>query len=202
MLTRLAAQTLMHLVPERGLAVITLNNDFAATPIPGTISGSGSTITGVGTAFLTGPMPIAIGNTIIANGVSGPLNFISSGTNIISGGMTLTVTAVNSDTSLTVAQSGLSFSGAPLFLNENVVINSPNSWVKPISSKLAQYGGFNMQNDSTLIKVPDAELNPKNNGYEIRQRDKITFGGRNFVVMSSTLKTVRTVWECLCSNAD
>ncbi len=72
-----------------------------------------------------------------------------------------------------------------------------NAWLKPMSVKLAAYGALNLQGDETLLKVSDSELNPAGNGREIRARDRIVVGTTTYVVLAATLKTVRTVWECV-----
>lgn len=75
-----------------------------------------------------------------------------------------------------------------------------NAWMKPIDGGLQEYGHLNLQGDETLIKIPDHELNPANNGREIRSKDRIVMGGVTYFVTASgsKLKTVQTVWECVC----
>lgn len=200
MLTRSIAQSLMVIVPEKGPATITLNADFSAVPQIGTISASGSTITGIGTQFQSGPVPIVAGSVLVANDTGGPLNYIAGGLNSVTNGTALTVVSVASDTSLTVSQTGLSFSGAAFFADRTTTVKVFNAWVKPISGKLTKYGNMNLQGDETIIKIPDYELNPAGNGREIRTNDIIVFGGETFNVtgQGTTLKTVRTAWECIC----
>ncbi|WP_157606139.1 hypothetical protein [Schlesneria paludicola] len=64
--------------------------------------------------------------------------------------------------------------------------------------RLSTYGGFNLQGNETRINIPDHELNPMENGREIRPGDQICVTGVNYIVLSTRLASVRTVWECLC----
>ena len=73
-----------------------------------------------------------------------------------------------------------------------------SSWMKPMDVRLTTYGGVNLQGDETRINIPDHELNPTDNGREIRPRDQICVSGVNYIVLSARLASVRTVWECLC----
>jgi hypothetical protein len=72
-----------------------------------------------------------------------------------------------------------------------------NAWLKPMNVTRTIYGQLNLQGDELLIKIPQHELNPNNDGREIRVRDQIVIGGTTYRVLMSTLKTVRTVWECV-----
>jgi len=190
----------MRLVPSRGPATLTLDADSRAVPQIGTISGSGSTITGVGTFFKTGPVPLVSGSVIVANSTGGTLNYVASGFNSVTAGTALTVVSVASDTSLTVLQTGLSFAGAVFYADRTSTVNVYNAWQKPISGKLKEYGHLNVQGDETLLHIPDHELNPASNGRQIRSRDIIVFGGQTFVVQAAgtTLKSVLTDWVCVC----
>ena len=76
-------------------------------------------------------------------------------------------------------------------------IQVSNAWLKPLNVSRSAYGDLNLQGDETRIKIPQHELNPNNNGYEIRARDQITIGGTTYVVLVASLKSVRTVWECV-----
>jgi hypothetical protein len=200
MLTQRQARSHIRLVPGRGAATVTLNPDFMAVPQAGTISASGSTITGVGTAFKSGPVPILIGSVLVANSTSGNQNYISGGTNVVTNGTLLNVTAVSSDTIITVSQTGLSFSDASFFANNSTIVQCYNAWEKPISSRLADYGRLKLQGDETLINVPDSELNPIQNGREIRAEDWIQWNGVTYIVTDAgtTEKTLHTDWQCVC----
>jgi hypothetical protein len=72
-----------------------------------------------------------------------------------------------------------------------------NAWIKPLNVTRSTYDTLNLQGDETLIKIPQHELNSSNNGYEIRARDQISIQGTTYRVLMSTLKSVRTVWECV-----
>ena len=72
-----------------------------------------------------------------------------------------------------------------------------NAWWKPLNVTRSPYGFLNLQGDEMLIKIPQHELNPNNEGYEIRARDRITIQGTSHRVLVATLKSVRTVWECV-----
>lgn len=197
----IAAGMMGALIPERGPAVVTLNYGKSACPQYGTISGTGSTITGVGTKFVTGNLPIQIGTKIVINNSGGSLNYLDGGgVNSVVAGTLLTVTAIASDTSLTVSQTGLSFATLAWFVDRRIVVNVGGAWKKPISGKLQKYGMMNLQGDETLLHIPDNELNPVGNGYEIKTDDTIAFAGDTFQVTSagSTLKTILTDWVCVC----
>lgn len=84
----------------------------------------------------------------------------------------------------------------PDYDNESVSVY--NAWFKPMDVKMDTYGGIALQGDETRIMVPDHELNPAGNGREIVTGDYITVGTTVYVVRVSRLKTVRTVWECIC----
>lgn len=79
----------------------------------------------------------------------------------------------------------------------SVTISVFNAWFKPINVRSTVYGNVTLQGDETTIKIPDAELNPANNGREIRPRDTIVVSGETYNVLAARLMTVRTVWECL-----
>ena len=73
-------------------------------------------------------------------------------------------------------------------------------WEKPIKGSLSEYGHLNLQGDETLILIPALGLNPTNNGRDIRAEDEIVWQGTTYVVVGqgSTLKTVQTVFACVC----
>jgi hypothetical protein len=202
MMTRAIAAGIMGaLIPERGPAVVTLNYGKSACPQYGTISGSGSTITGVGTKFVTGNPQIQVGTKIVVNNSAGSLNYLDGGgVNSVVSGTLLNVTAIASDTSLTVSQTGLAFAMKSFFTDLRTVVNINGAWKKPVSGKLQRYGMMNLQGDETLLHIPDNELNAAGNGYEIKTDDTIVFAGDTFQVTSSgtTLKTVLTDWVCVC----
>lgn len=172
------AASIARMVPGRGPASVILSPDTTSVQQTGTISGSGNTITGSGTSFQTGAIPIVAGNVIVANNQA------------------LTVLSVASDTSLKVSTNNLNFSGQAFNLCSSVV-NVSNAWEKPLNVKRDGYGYLNMQGNETLIKVPDNELNSTNTGNQIRFRDQILWNGITYEVLGSTLKTVRTAWECV-----
>jgi len=76
-------------------------------------------------------------------------------------------------------------------------INVFSAWIKPLTVRLTKDGGLNLQGDETIIKIPDRELNSVSHGYELRPQDRITLAGTTYIVLSASLKTVRTVWECI-----
>lgn len=80
-----------------------------------------------------------------------------------------------------------------------VTVTCSNAWIKQTRGGLSQYGAMFVEQDKTVIKILDSELNPAGNGRQIRARDKITFGGENYVVTAEggNLKSVRTVWDCV-----
>ena len=78
-----------------------------------------------------------------------------------------------------------------------VSVDIANAWLKPLDVRLGQYGGLNLQGDETRINIPQRELNGSGTGYDIRTRDRITIDGATFTVLSATLKSVRTRWECI-----
>lgn len=78
-----------------------------------------------------------------------------------------------------------------------VTVRVNSAWLKPISVSRSLYGDLNLQGNETLIKIPQHELNPDGNGYEIRVRDQISIDGATYRVLMATLKSVRTVWECV-----
>lgn len=77
------------------------------------------------------------------------------------------------------------------------LVNVYNCWFKPLDVRLNQFGGVNLQGNEAVLRVPDRELNPVSNGRIIRPRDQITVGNDVYRVLSASLKTVRTVWECV-----
>ena len=77
------------------------------------------------------------------------------------------------------------------------VLSVNSAWFKPLDVKLTSYGGVELQGNETRIRVPDREVNPTNNGREIRPRDKIQVSDDVYLVISARLTTVRTVWDCL-----
>lgn len=79
-------------------------------------------------------------------------------------------------------------------------LTAQGCWIKPISGKLQKYGDMYVQGDQTLIKVPDDQLNPTNNGRQIRTGDSIVFRGSTYNVTQAgtTVKSVLTTWECVC----
>ena len=79
----------------------------------------------------------------------------------------------------------------------STIVPIQTAWLKPLNVSLPVYGGVNLQGNETLLMVPDHELNPTDNGREIRARDKIVCEGTTYRVQSVRLKTVRTVWECV-----
>ena len=87
---------------------------------------------------------------------------------------------------------------SPDYTPESVTVY--NAWAKPVASSLKDYGHLNVQGDETLIHILDNELNQAGNGREIRARDKIVWDGETYRVTQSgaTLKTIRTVWVCVC----
>jgi hypothetical protein len=78
-----------------------------------------------------------------------------------------------------------------------VTVNVFNAWLKPMDVKNSVYGNLNLQGDETRINIPQNELNPFNNGREIRARDQIVIGGLTYIVLAATLRSVRTRWECV-----
>ena len=78
-----------------------------------------------------------------------------------------------------------------------ITVNAFNAWLKPMDVRLSSYGGVNLQGDETRIKIPDHELNPGNNGREIRPRDAIVMDGTSYTVIAARLTCIRTVWECI-----
>lgn len=201
MMTQAIAANLNRIIPNKGPAIVTLNYGKSANPQLGTISGSGSTITGVGTKFLTGNLPLVVGSTLVAQNAGGSLNYLDGGgVNSVVSGLLLTVTAIASDTSLTVSQTGLSFATKAFFTDLRIVVNVSGAWKKPIAGRMQKYGMMNLQGDETLLHIPDSELNPSGNGYEIRTDDTISFAGDTFQVTGAgaTLKTVLTDWVAVC----
>ena len=172
------AASMGRMMPGAGFATVILSADTTAITQTGTISASGNVITGSGTAFQSGSIPIVVGNVLVANNVA------------------MTVTAVSSDTSLTVSNSGLNFSNQ-LFTLCSSVVNVYSAWEKPLSIKRDSYSYLNLQGNETLIKIPDSEMNPANNGNQIRWRDQILWNGITYEVLGATLKTIRTAWECV-----
>ena len=71
------------------------------------------------------------------------------------------------------------------------------AWLKPLDVRFSTYGNLNLQGDETRISIPQHELNPADDGREIRTRDQIAIHGATYLVLSATLKTVRTRWECV-----
>ena len=78
-----------------------------------------------------------------------------------------------------------------------ITVNVFNVWIKPLDVRLSTYGDVNLQGDETRIKIPDHELNPGNNGREIRTRDTIVLDGTSYTVIVARLISIRTVWECI-----
>lgn len=73
-------------------------------------------------------------------------------------------------------------------------------WQKPIKSGLSEYGHMNLKGNETIIMVPAIGLNPTNNGRDIQTEDEIVWQGTTYDVIGqgSTLKTVQTVYACIC----
>jgi hypothetical protein len=79
-----------------------------------------------------------------------------------------------------------------------VVVDVLNAWERPKQNRLSHYGGMSVDGPGTVLCILDSELNPQANGYEIRTRDTISFGGQLWRVGEggATRTTVNTVWEC------
>ena len=78
-----------------------------------------------------------------------------------------------------------------------VTVNVFNAWLKPMDAKNSAYGNLNLQGDETRVNIPQSELNPINNGREIRARDQFLIEGATYIVLMATLRSVRTRWECV-----
>lgn len=78
-----------------------------------------------------------------------------------------------------------------------VTVNVLNAWLKPIDVRNSIYGNLNLQGNETRINIPHFELNPANDEREIRPRDRIVIDGSTFIVLTATLKSVRSHWECI-----
>jgi hypothetical protein len=78
------------------------------------------------------------------------------------------------------------------------VVTCYDCWIKRETGGLADFGRVNVEQDKTVIKIPDKQLNPAGNGRNIRAGDTITFGGDTYRVTSVTAgrMTSRTVWDC------
>ncbi len=78
-------------------------------------------------------------------------------------------------------------------------VTCPNAWLKQETGGLANYGGVNVEQDKTILKIFEHELNPASNGRQIRAEDEIIFDGVTYVVTSAGggRKSVRTVWDCI-----
>jgi len=91
---------------------------------------------------------------------------------------------------------------ATVTLNANtgspVTVTVANAWAKQTSGGLRGYGGVNIEQDKTIIKILDSELNPVGNGYQIRAEDEILFDGTLYCVteVGGNLRTSRTTWDC------
>lgn len=88
----------------------------------------------------------------------------------------------------------------PLAPARKETVTVTDAWIKPISGKMVQYSQFNISGDETLIHIPDSQLNPGNEGREIRSDDQIVFNGirYNVTAAGTTLKTLQTDWVCVC----
>lgn len=78
------------------------------------------------------------------------------------------------------------------------VVTCYDCWLKQERGGLSEFGRVNVEQDKTILKIPDKQLNPTGNGRNIRAGDTITFGGQSFRVTSvgGGLTTARTVWDC------
>ena len=81
-----------------------------------------------------------------------------------------------------------------------ITVTVYSAWQTPLDSDLDEYGHVNLQADATKIHILQSELNPANNGYEIRALDQIVFNGSTFQVTrdGATLETVLSCWACVC----
>lgn len=79
-----------------------------------------------------------------------------------------------------------------------ITVVCPNAWIKPTQGGVRNIGGMYTESEQTTIKIQDRELNPNNEGRQIRANDTIVFDGVTYVVTDAggNLHTVRTVWDC------
>ena len=84
-------------------------------------------------------------------------------------------------------------------LEETVTIGG--AWIKHYASGYKTYSGARIEGASTIINIPDHQLNPAANGREMRQDDRIVFLGQTYVVsaLGANLVSHRTRWECVVS---
>lgn len=81
-----------------------------------------------------------------------------------------------------------------------VTVSCPGCWLKPLKSTDTSYAGVMLSGRETIINVPDASLNPLQEGRVIRAGHEITVNGTVYIVQVATLKGVRTRWECLVTD--
>lgn len=79
-----------------------------------------------------------------------------------------------------------------------VTINVYNAWKVQEDDTFSEYGHVRIEGSRTKIMIMDSELNPAKNGYEIRPKDRIQFGGFtwNVTPQGAELSTVDSVWVC------
>jgi hypothetical protein len=91
---------------------------------------------------------------------------------------------------------------AVITLNANtaspITVTVYNAWLKQDTGGLSGYGGVMAEQAKTKIRFLDIELNPANNGYEIRAEDEIVFNGITYVVTDrgGNLISNRSTWDC------
>lgn len=78
-----------------------------------------------------------------------------------------------------------------------IVVTVQNAWIMIGDGGLAEYGRINVETQGTTIKFLDSEFNAAGQGYEVRSRDTIEFGGQLYRVTRNggNLTTMRTTWE-------
>ena len=77
-------------------------------------------------------------------------------------------------------------------------ISVSNAWMMQDDGGLQDIGHVNTELAKTTIYILDAELNPSNDGREIRSRDTITFAGTKYRLtqQGGGLVNNRTAWSC------
>lgn len=79
-------------------------------------------------------------------------------------------------------------------------VSISNAWRKPVKYDRIVNLGLAIGTQVEEWHIPDSELNPDAAGLELKpSNDSITDSdGSVYVVLASQLKTLRTVWVCLC----
>jgi hypothetical protein len=81
----------------------------------------------------------------------------------------------------------------------DVTVSVTAALPQPLDNRMQTFNGVVLTGDEVIINIKQKELNPSSNGRAIMPNDEITVGGITYNVVSARLATVKTRWECACS---